>query len=76
MVVEVEAMEVMVVQALVVVMMLALVLVLAAQVDFMVERDMEAVVAIILTQDRTCLRSSIEVALGFQNFSISHHLVQ
>lgn len=72
--VEAEAMEVMVVQAQVVVMIQARVLVLVDQVEYMVvERGMEAVVAIILTQGRTSLRSSIEVAPGFQYFSISHH---
>lgn len=71
-VVEVEAMEVMVVQAQVVVMIQAQVLVLVDQVDYMVvDQDMEAVVVIILTQGRACLRSSIEVSPGFQNFSIS-----
>ena len=65
--VEAEAMEVMVVQAQVVVMIQDQVLVLVDRVDYMVvEQDMEAIVDIILTQGRTCLRSSIEVAPGFQ----------
>ena len=73
----VEAMEVMVVQAQVVVMIQAPVLVLVDQVDYMVvEQDMEAVVAIILTQGRKCLRSSIEVGPGFPNFCISHHMIR
>ena len=69
-----EAMEVMVVQAQVVVMIQDQVLVLVDRVDYMVvEQDMEAIVDIILTQGRTCLRSSIEVAQVFKIQHFSSH---
>lgn len=60
--VEAEAIEVVVVQAQAVVMIQALLLVLVDWVDNIVLEQMEAVVGIILMQDRICIRSSIEVA--------------